>query len=887
MNADHAGDRWHEIDAIFARALDLPAVEREDFVLAEGGQDSDLVQSVLRLVRAHATAERFLESSIESVAADMWPDALANWSERSPGVDGEAAEGAFLDRLGERIGPWVLTRLLGRGGMASVYLAERADGHFDQQAALKLLRRGLDTDDLVRRFLAERQILSALNHPNIARLLDGGATQDGLPYLALAYVDGIPITEYCDSRSCTTEERLHLFMEVGKAVQYAHSNLVVHRDLKPSNILVTPDGTVKLLDFGIAKLLDPEASRGETPVTRTGFRPLTPEYASPEQVRGDPITTASDVYQLGVLLYRLLTGQRPYEVPTSSAAAMAEVITTVVPPRPSTHKRRLRGDVDVIILKALRKDPDRRYGSAIEMVEDVRRHLDGHPISARRESRAYRIGKFVKRNAWLAAAVATLVLLLGAYAVTLFRYGRELETERNLARQEAAKAEEVSRFLVDLYRSPDPYAPPGGSGGKDITMRQALLDGASRARAELDDQPVLQATLFHNIGEILYNLDVPEDALPLWEETLALERSLYGQESEEAAASLWYVGELTASVVGRDSAVKVFRHLLDLNERLHGPSSSQAARTLESLGVTLNNMGRVEESVGYLEKTVATYRSTNDSVSAEAFAGALGHLSDTYRDLGRSDEALAATTEAVEIIEPALGPEHPFTAIQWIKLAGCQEDVGDSEAAAANYARALPVLQRQLGEEHVQYLNSLNNYAVLLQGLARLDEAEAAHRELLEIRTRRGGEASGETIASLQNLGALLSRRGRYAEADSLVSRAYELYNDLHGHDHYLTAFPLLTLAEIRLETGDFDGAAVAAATATEILESTLPAGHYATAVARCRHGRALFGLGRGVESLDFLRPAVQSLEAAESSSADRFATECRQALQRVEAATG
>ncbi len=885
MNADRTGERWHEIDAIFARAIDLPAGEREDFVLAEGAEDSDLVQAVLRLVRSHARSESFLESSIESLAGDVWPDALANWGERTPEVSGEAADSEVSDRSGERIGPWLLVRLLGRGGMASVYLAERADGQFDQQVALKLLRRGLDTDDMVRRFLAERQILSSLNHPNIARLIDGGATPDGLPYLALAHVDGLPITEYCQVQSCTTEQRLRLFMDVGRAVQYAHANLVVHRDLKPSNILVTSNGAVKLLDFGIAKLLVPDTAGSETPVTRTGFRALTPEYASPEQVCSDPITTASDVYQLGILLYRLLTGQRPYEVSTSSAAEMAEIITTRVPPRPSTHNRRLRGDIDVIILKALRKDPERRYGSVVEMVEDVRRHLDGHPISARKESRTYRLGKYVKRNAWALTAAATLVLLLGVYGVTLVRYGRELESERNLARQETAKAEEVSRFLVDLYRSPDPYAEPGTTSGIDITMREALLDGVQRARTELEYQPVLQATLLHNIGEILYNLDVPTDALPVWEETLALDRSLYGEESAEAAASLWYVAELTAIVVDRDSSITLFQQQLDLNTRLFGPKSLEVAQTLESLGVTSNHMGRLEESVGYLEAAVEICRSSAEEVTAEDFASALGHLGDAYSELGRSGEALEASREALAIVEPSLGPDHPSTAILQIKLARALKDAGEFEEAATNYRRALPVLEHDLGDEHVQYLNSLNNYTLLLQEMDRLDEAEVAQRKLLQIRMRRGGESSEQTIASMQNLGSLLNRRGLYGEADSLVSRAFELYDQLHGRDHYLTAFPLLTLAEIRLTTGDYAGAAQAAALATDILATTLPAGHYATSVARCRHGRALYGMGRTVGALDILRPAVQSLESAETAAAVRFADECRQALDTIEAA--
>lgn len=416
-------------------------------------------------------------------------------------------------------------------------------------------------------------------------------------------------------------------------------------------------------------------------------------------------------------------------------------------------------------------------------------------------------------------------------------------------------------------------------------MREALLDGARRARTELEYQPALQATLLHNIGEILYNLDVPEDALPLWEETHALQRSLYGEESAEAAASLWYVAELTAIVVDRDSSITLFQKQLDLNTRLFGRQSLEVARTLESLGITTNHMGRLEEAVDYLEAAVEICRSSAIEVPAERFASALGHLGDAYSELGRSGEALETSREALAIVEPALGPDHPSTAIHRIKLGRALRDAGEAEEAASNYRRALPVLRQDLGDEHVQYLNSLNNYAVLLQELESWDEAEAAHREVLEIRMRKGGESSEQTIASMQNLGSLLNRRGRYREADSLVSRAFELYDQLHGRDHYLTAFPLLTLAEIRLATSDFAGAAPVAALATDILESTLPAGHYATSVARCRHGRALYGMGRTDEALDVLTPAVQSLESAETAAADRFAGECRQALDTIEAA--
>ena len=427
-------ERWQQADAVFSEALDLPPEKRAAFLDEACAGDADLRREVERLFEADAQAGLFLETPSD------WFDAP-----RLPGP-GVAAEGDRARRavLGQQVGPYRLLDEIGHGGMGTVYLAERADGQFEQQVALKLVRSGVATDEALRRFRLERQILAGLHHPHVARLLDGGVTEDGTPYFVMEYVAGIPIDRYCDEHRLSIAERLRLFCTVCAAVQYAHQNLVVHRDLKPSNILVTDDGQVKLLDFGIARLLDPEARTLSPALTQTGLRLMTPEYASPEQVRGEPVGTASDGYQLGVLLYELLTGHRPYRLPGRLLHHIERIVCEEMPTRPSTAvvqieevevsgdggtqsitpeqvsrarstsierlRRRLAGDLDNIVLMALRKEPARRYASVGNLEADIQRHLTGLPVRARPDTLVYRATKFVRRN-WIGVAATLLVML--------------------------------------------------------------------------------------------------------------------------------------------------------------------------------------------------------------------------------------------------------------------------------------------------------------------------------------------------------------------------------------------------------------------------------------------------------------------------------------------
>jgi len=881
MAEPSTSDRWRRIDDLFGRALDLDPEEWPSFLDRHCAGDEGLRRAVNGLLAAESRSSHFLSGSAETSVPEVFVQALQRGV-----VDGDVP----ADRSGERVGAWRLVRRLGRGGMAGVYLAERAEGNFEQTVAIKFIRRGLDTEDFIRRFVAERQILSSLHHPNISSLVGGGTTEDGLPYLVLEYVDGVPITEYCDEHRCPIAERLRLFVDAARAVQYAHTKLVVHRDIKPSNIMVTPDGRVKLLDFGIAKLLDPKVDPSSLPLTRTGFRPLTPEYASPEQVRGEPITTASDVYQLGLLLYRLLTGERPYDVP-GSAQALREAITETRPTVPSVAAlrlgkeaasrrggtpgglgRRLRGDLDVIVLKALRKDPDRRYGSAVEMAEDVRRHLEGHPIVARRESRLYRTGKFLRRNAWVTPVAAVVALLVGLYITTLIQHGRQIEAERDVAR-------DVQQAFVSFFTPPDSADGTGlGEGRRDITVRDAIFEGADRVRAELADRPAARAELFAAMAEVLSDLDERDRARELAGEALELEEELYGPRSPEFHETLALVGRLTSSP---DSARVLLRRHLELSRALYGDRSAAVASSLEHLGMVESRGGNLTEAVRLLDDAARNLREAVEAgdASPDRLGWTLGRLAEVHNDLGHMDDALAASREAYELSRASRGMEHSATAIHGVKLASVLRIAGKMQEARDLFETSLPTLDAELGPSHGTTLNSRGNYALLLLQIDDYEAAESVQRRLVESTRERYGDLSPAMARSLQNLAVTVKEQRRYAEADSLANAAYQRYRATRGEDHYLTAFPLLTQAEIRLAIGEYRRAEDAASRAARILRTALPAGHYATAVAECRWGRALVGQGRDEEGRRLLGAAADVLRPLLEPRAAAYRAECLEAL--------
>jgi serine/threonine-protein kinase len=525
------GERWSRVEAVFAEAVALPPSRREASLSRACGGDLELRREVESLLAADEQAEDFLAR---------------------PALSAPAHEAASL--VGHTVGRYRLEEKLGEGGQGTVYLAARADEVYQQKVAVKVLDHGADRADLIARFRAERQILASLDHPGIARLLDGGATEDGRPYLVMEYIEGVPLDRYCDEHRLGLDRRIDLFRQVCASVEYAHQNLVVHRDLKPSNILVGPDGVPRLLDFGIAKLLQGAAHPGAVEATRTGQRLMTPQYASPEQIEGQIITTASDVYSLGVLLYLLLTGRLPYRLRPSEGDSVERAVVEQLPERPSTAvdgptlqalsearglrprqlRRSLRGDLDTILLTALRKEPQRRYPSVSRFADDLRRYREGQPVLARPDSVGYRVRRFVGRHPVGVTAAGVCLAVVVGLAATMTVQAVRLAHQRDEIRTERDKAQQVRAFLEEVFSGSD----PSESRGETVTAREILDKGASRVMGKLAGQPDTQAALALAIGKVYLSLGLPDRAQPLLAQSLAQRLELHGERHVDVADSL-------------------------------------------------------------------------------------------------------------------------------------------------------------------------------------------------------------------------------------------------------------------------------------------------------------------------------------------------------------
>lgn len=659
--------------------------------------------------------------------------------------------------FGMRIGPYRILELLGQGGMGSVWRAVREDD-FEKQVAIKVVQRGLASPPLVRRFQLERQILARLDHPNIARLLDGGTTPDGSPYLVMEHVEGVPLDQYCQERGLSARERLELILPVCSALAFAHQNLVVHRDLKPANILVTAGGVPKLLDFGIARLLDPDESQAG--LTRTRERAMTPNYASPEQVRGEPVTPASDLYSLGVLLYRLLTGRLPCGLDTCGLEEIARRICEEEPQRPGTTK-----DVDSIVLKALRKEPRHRYASVEQLAEDVRRYLEGHPVFAREGTLLYRGGKFMGRHRWGLAAASILLVLLGAFLVR--------EQQRLMAEQErSARTIEVLRGLLNLA-DPDQ---------RDDAAVVQILGRSYRQLAELSAKPDLQVELLGTLGGIHLKLGNVEAARQVLNRSVELWREHHAGDPGGLAVALNNLGALDLKQGAYGSAESLFRQALALQD-------GTGAAKPEELVVTLNNLATVRLYRGELTEAEALYR-RGLAIRRGEHGPDDPRVSYSLRSLGavlynRGDLAAAEPLlrEALRIRLAAYGPEHSDLASVLDLLGNVRYARGDLDEAGRLYDGSLVLRRKRLGGEHVDLARSERNLAELR--LAQGDLAMA--RALLESALARlkKEKVSGDwRIADVESLlGALLAAEGRREEAGPLLLASYHsLAGTRSGH---------------------------------------------------------------------------------------------------------
>ncbi|NIA27674.1 MAG: tetratricopeptide repeat protein [Desulfobulbaceae bacterium] len=814
--------RNKQIDEIYSQALDLTGPEREAFISSRCGDDANLRSEVVSLLDAAEAPGDLIDNNFDSLRDRLLKSVFSS----------DGAE----NLSGRKIDAWQIDKRLARGGLATVYLAHRDDGEFEQTAAFKVLRRGLDTDDLVARFRAERQFLSTLEHPSIAKIFDGGALDDGRPYLVLEYVDGVAITDYCEENNLPIRDRVVLLIAVLRALHHAHKHLVVHRDVKPSNILVTADGNISLLDFGIAKVLDPAAMPGASTMTRTGVSLLTPGYGSPEQHAGETVTTASDIYQAGLVLFELLTGRRPFSGNTELLR------TDQQSPADAMRGRRafkeISGDLDAITRKATRTEPARRYASANEMVADLRRYLDGLPVIARPDTFGYRFRKSVRRRPWLVPVVVVASLSIAAYVTTLTVYSQRLKQEEQLS---AA----AQQFMVDLFRSPDPYAPADADRGSNITVVEALKIGRLRIESELGDQLELKSTMLATIADVLGSLDQEDDAIRMREDALAIERELYGDESSQVLESLRFLGARYRGKEQISLADRVFDEQLAIAKRMYASDDPQLGVAEIASAINEFEKGNLDTPMELILGGIEKLRA-NPVGHAQMLVDALIRYA-VQREIESSDSGLAALAEAQAIADTNFGADSLQAALVRIRLASTMSTFADYEGAERNFQGAIPVLEASLGPEHRNTLAALNNLGYLYHRSNEFAKAEGIHRKILARQIGKHGERYRPVADSYQNLAGAITSQGRYDESVPLHRKAYEIYKAILNDDNYVIAFPLLSIANAELQRGDPSAAEAAASEALSRFQTSAP-GSFLEGVARCLVGLSLEQQGRGEE---------------------------------------
>ena len=900
-------ERWREMERIFLAALDRLPAERGAYLAEACGGDEVLRVEVEKLLQADADAGDFLARPLLDPPASPSPD------EDYP--------------LGSAIGPYRLAGKIGEGGMSTVFLAVRSDETYQKEVAIKFFRLGAEQPELMGRFRAERQILASLDHPYIAKLLDGGSTDRGTPYYIMEYVEGLPIDAYGDQNRLSIDHRLELFRKVCSAVQYAHANLIVHRDIKPSNLLVRANGEPKLLDFGIAKILDPQSLALRVDRTRAEHHLMTPAYASPEQVRGEAITTAADVYSLGVLLYELLTGRRPYDFDRRALPEMLRAITEDLPRLPSaclaadapaasgptvpalaaarattpaSLRRRLHGDLDNIVLKALRKEPTRRYSSVEQFSEDIRRHLAGLPVGARPDTLGYRAGKFLRRHRLGVATAALFAIVVVSFTGVTAVQSRRLARALDQAEKEAAKAKATSRFLQETLGAANPF----GGVGREVTVLEVLRRTSSTIHDSFAAQPETEATVRATLGTTYLELGRLDEAEPQIETALAIRRRVLGRSHPEVAESLLELGRFLTEKGQLARAEPLLREAIALQTELFGAESLGASDALYQLGRLLIKKGEYDQAESVFRQCLAIRRRLLPAMDLRV-ARCLGELGWVRLRKGDYDPAEALFRESVAITEKTSPPRGPEMAAALHGLATLLDFKGDLAGAEPLFREVLAIRRALLGEEHTAVAQSLGNLGSIRSQRGFLDEATKLDREVLTIFRKVLGEESQETAKAsmnlaadlidsgrldearellekalavhrkvwknghediandLDNLGYALVLQRRYAEAERRLREALELRRALLGADHPLTGHTLHNLAYTLQHKGERRAAVPLYQESLQILTKKVGPDHPDIGICRSDFGTLLTELGRYEQAREQLVTAYSALKKA------------------------
>jgi serine/threonine-protein kinase len=828
--------RWERIQSLFHAAAELPPARQRAYLEAECSDDPSLVGATLAMLAEDAKSDSVLDRGVATAAHEL----IGRDATYSP----PPSAGQF--------GPYRIIKLLGEGGMGVVYLAERDD--LGSLAAIKILRDAWLSPARRVRFASEQRTLAQLNHPSIARLYDADTLHDGTPWFVMEYVEGVPLTDYCQTHAATIAARLRIFRDVCEAVQHAHRNFVVHRDLKPSNILVTADGQAKLVDFGIAKQIE----TWDVPVdqTRTGLRLMTPAYAAPEQIHGGAIGVHTDVYSLGVILYELVVGRLPFDFSNRTPGEIEAIIAEHEPERPSGAAARMAylsstnahvrtaskaqwADLDVLCLTAMHKDPQRRYLTVDALIRDLDHYARGEPLEARADSIRYRLGKFVRRN-WRAVSAASLVFAVVVGLVAF--YTARLRTARNEAVSEAARAQRIQRFTLDLFEGGDKEAGPA-----DSLRVMTLLERGLREAHSLDADPAAQAELYATLGGIYQKLGNLERADSLLRAALARGESLAGANDVDVAMSRIAIGQLRVDQAKFEEAEQLIRGGLTVLHRTLPSTHPDVARGNLALGRVLRERGKYDAAVPVLGDAVRAYSAS--SANTPDLAASLSALADVHYYAGHFDVSDSLNRRVLAMSRQLYGERHPAVAEILMNLGASQIDRGNYLEAERFDREALAIMRAFYGDNHYETAASLTHLGRALTFQNRFDEATAVLTQALAIRERVYGKVHPSVASTVNELGNIASKQERYDDAERYFRRLLDIYHAVYGDKHYLLGIATSNLATVYNNRKDYRRAEQMFREAVQRFTDSQGPAHLNTGIARIKLGRSLLRQRRFAEA--------------------------------------
>lgn len=817
--------RWEQIQALFHAAAALPASRREDFLRAKCGDDKALISEVLAMIAQDEHGSSILDGDVAHVAHRI------------------LSENDRLSFLFKEFGPYHTTKVLGEGGMGVVYLAERKD--LGSLVAIKVLRDAWLSPARHERFVSEQRTLAQLNHPGIARLYDADTLTDGTPWFVMEYVEGMSLTEYCGKNQCSATETLLLFRAVCEAVQYAHSHAVIHRDLKPSNIFVKSDGSVRLLDFGIAKQL--ESLDMPVDQTMTGLRLMTPAYAAPERIRGERVGIQTDVYSLGVILYELLAGQLPFELANLTPGEAATILTEHEPGRPSAAaKRHARhsssnwrlcnlnkaewADLDVLCLTAMHKDPRRRYRSVEALIRDIDHYLKGEPLESRPDSLRYRVGKFVTRNRRpvLATAIVT-AMIVGLVAFFTFR----ITKARDAALAEAARTERIQEFMMDLFQGGDE-----STGPSDQLRVITLVDRGAEEAQVLNNDPKIQSELYETLGEIYEQLGKYDRSDSLLHSALEERKKVFGAESPEVAESLVAIGLLRSDQGKFDEAEQLVQQGLDIGRKVLPADHPAIAKYISSLGTILENRGNYPQAITLLKEAVKMQ--SEEDPDSSALSSSLTELANSNFYAGHYDVSDALNRQVLAMDRKLYGDRHPNVAQDLINLAAIQLEHGDYKQAEDYDRQALDIIQSFYGPDHPETASTLTVLGRVLVTEGKGKDAEKMLKKALAVEQKVYGNMHPRVASTLDELGKIAWQEGKLDEATAYFTQMLKIYRAAYSGKHYYIGVALSNLAGVYATKKNYTKAEQLFHQALHMYAETLPANHLYTGIAHIKLGRIL-----------------------------------------------